>query len=334
MDNLTHSLTGLMLARAGLGRLTPRAGLLLILAANIPDVDVVSWVEGRARYLDLHRGYTHAWALLPVMALLPVLMARWSLSWRWWRPDAAVVWSWWKAWVASCVGVASHLLLDWTNNYGIRFGMPFDVSWHRLDLLFVIDLWVWVLLLFGVVAPFLSRLVSSEIGAKRTSGGGVAWFVLVMLCGYVGGRQVLHERALGMLEARVYDGQNPRRVAAFPVFGNPLRWRVLAEVSNGYWTSEINVLTDLDPAEGRVFYQADNPQMIAMASATSDFQAFLRFNQYPLWRVSMAGTEGTSRVELFDLRFGDPTTPGFVATFTIENGRPEGESLRFGTPKI
>ena len=339
MDNLTHSLTGLMLARAGLGRLTPRAGLLAMLAANMPDVDVVSWFEGRARYLDVHRGYTHAWALVPLLALLPVLVARWSFSWPLWLRRLVggdqAGWSWWKAWLASCVGVASHLLLDWTNNYGIRFGMPFDASWHRLDLLFVIDPWVWLLLLFGVAAPFLSRLVSSEIGARRTSGGGVAWFVLILLCGYVGGRQLLHERALGMLESRVYEGQNPRRVAAFPVFGNPLRWRVLAEVSNGYWISELNVLRELDPAEGRVYYQAEESPMINMARATTDFQAFLRFNQYPLWRViPLAGPEGSARVELLDLRFGDPVSPGFVATFTMENGRAEGESIRFGTPKI
>ena len=40
MDNLTHSLTGLMLSRAGLNRFYPRATLVLVIAANIPDIDI------------------------------------------------------------------------------------------------------------------------------------------------------------------------------------------------------------------------------------------------------------------------------------------------------
>ena len=42
MDNVTHTLTGLMLARAGLGKSTQRGGaLMLMLAANVPDIDVL-----------------------------------------------------------------------------------------------------------------------------------------------------------------------------------------------------------------------------------------------------------------------------------------------------
>ena len=342
MDNLTHALTGLMLSRAGLNRLTPRASLMLVLAANAPDLDVVSWLGGTARYIEWHRGFTHAWAFAPVVAILPVLIARWSWTRLplWLRRLAGadqgqVVWSWWKAWAVAMIGVASHLLLDWMNNYGIRLGLPFESSWHRLDVLYVIDPWVWMVLLLGVVGPFLSRLVSLEIGAKRTSGGGAAWFALIVLCAYIGGRYFLHERAIELLSTRVYDNQNPRRVAAFPAFGNPLRWRAVAEVDNGYWVSQIDLREDFDPAEGRVFYQATAVEPIPTARGTADFQAFLRFNQFPLWRViSLPGSEGAVRVELFDLRFGDPTAPGFVATAVVESGRSQSESLRFGAPRI
>ena len=341
MDNLTHTLTGLMLSRAGLNRLTPRASLLLMLAANGPDMDVVSWLAGHARYLDLHRAHTHAWLFAPLVAVLPVLLARWSLSWPLWAQrlvggvEPGAVWSWWKAWAVSILGVASHLLLDWTNCYGIRFGLPFESSWHRLDLLFVVDPWVLMLLLFVVLGPLLSRLVSLEMGAKRTTGRGAAWFALVMLTGYIGARYLLHERAIEVLSARIYDNQNPRRVAAFPVLGNPLRWRAVAELSNGYWVSEIDLKDEFNPAEGRVFYQADAPAPIEAAKRTEDFQAFVRFNQFPLWRVvALPAPDGAFRVALFDLRFGDPTAPGFVATAIVEAGRSERESLQFGVPKL
>ena len=74
MDNLTHTLTGVMLARAGLNRFVPRATLLLAIAANAPDVDIVSWFGGPLTYLRYHRGWTHTCLLLPVMALLPALL--------------------------------------------------------------------------------------------------------------------------------------------------------------------------------------------------------------------------------------------------------------------
>src|SRR5207248_11360495 len=60
MDDLTHSLTGLMFSRAGLNRFHPRASLILIMAANAPDVDIVSWFGGPLTYLEYHRGLAHS----------------------------------------------------------------------------------------------------------------------------------------------------------------------------------------------------------------------------------------------------------------------------------
>ncbi|HEY3741855.1 MAG TPA: metal-dependent hydrolase [Bryobacteraceae bacterium] len=341
MDNLTHSLTGLMLSRAGLNRLTPRASLLLILTGNAPDIDTVSWLGGTARYLEIHRGYTHSWVMVPVLSLVAAVFAWWSMRWPKWaqRPVGGVedraAWSWWKAWLIGMIGVASHLLLDWTNNYGIRWGLPFDSSWHRLDLLFVIDPWVWIVLLLAVAGPFLSRLVSGEIGAGKTTGFGAAWFALIVLSIYIGGRFLLHGQAIQLLSERVYDEQTPRRVAAFPEFGNPFRWRAVAELGNGYWVSQIRPLEGFDPAEGRLYYQAPAQPAITAASETSDFRSFVKFNQFPLWHViPLTDPDGAMRVELYDMRFGDPSSPGFVATATIEGGRPENESLRFGAPKL
>src|ERR1044072_2396074 len=61
MDNLTHSLVGLTLAKAGLEKLSPGATTLCILAANAPDVDVAVLVfSDRWNYLQHHRGITHS----------------------------------------------------------------------------------------------------------------------------------------------------------------------------------------------------------------------------------------------------------------------------------
>src|SRR5260370_28237224 len=61
MDNLTHSLVGLAAAKAGLERLSPRTTVLCIVAANAPDLDVLTLVFGdRWTTLRYHRGVTHS----------------------------------------------------------------------------------------------------------------------------------------------------------------------------------------------------------------------------------------------------------------------------------
>src|SRR5690348_2155624 len=120
MDPLTHTATGLFLARAGLKRWTPLATPILLLAANAPDIDIVTAAGGSLNYLHFHRHLTHSLIAMPVMALLPVLLVRLIAR----KPVA-----WLGATAAALVGVASHLLLDLTNGYGIRLLLPFSARW-------------------------------------------------------------------------------------------------------------------------------------------------------------------------------------------------------------
>src|SRR3954468_4221715 len=135
MDNLTHTLTGLMLSRAGLNRFHARASLILILAANAPDCDVISLAAGPGTYLQFHRWITHSIVAVPVVALLPVVIAR--LLTR-----NIQGFDWIKAWILSVAGVASHLLLDFTNPYGIRLFSPFSDEWPVLSITSVVDIWI------------------------------------------------------------------------------------------------------------------------------------------------------------------------------------------------
>src|SRR5437588_8462256 len=111
MDFLTHTATGLFLSRAGLNRWSPMATPILMLAANAPDIDIVTLAGGPLNYLHYHRHLTHALAAMPLMAMLPVILVR--AAWR--KPV-----HWVGAFFAALVAVASHLLLDLTNVYGIR----------------------------------------------------------------------------------------------------------------------------------------------------------------------------------------------------------------------
>ena len=41
--------------------------------------------------------------------------------------------------LASFIVSATHPLLDWTNNYGIRFFLPWSQKWSYGDLVFIVD---------------------------------------------------------------------------------------------------------------------------------------------------------------------------------------------------
>lgn len=328
MDNLTHTLTGILLSRSGFKRRTPHAVWILVLAANAPDIDVLSSFGGSLNLLRYHRDFTHSLAALPVLPVLCVLVVR--LIGR--KPLG-----WLRAYGIALVGVASHVALDLTNTYGVRVLSPFSGRWFHWDITSVIDFWIWGALLVAVVAPMLARLVNSEIGAGPAPGAsrGFALAALAFLVLYDGARWVLHARAIATIDSRVYGGAAPRRVAAFPSAANPFEWRGLAETADTFVIEPVNLLGEFDPTQGRTFYKPEPSPVLDAARRTDVFQEFSRFSQFPFWQSTPAEQPANAtRVEAVDLRFGDPQSPGFVATAIVDQ---RGQVLRawfqFGGPR-
>jgi inner membrane protein len=56
--------------------------------------------------------------------------------------------------LASMIAAATHPILDWTNNYGIRPLLPWSGRWFYGDLVFIVDPYIWLLL--GVPAFLLT----------------------------------------------------------------------------------------------------------------------------------------------------------------------------------
>src|SRR5260370_38020893 len=155
MDNLTHSLVGLTLAKAGLERASPGAVAVCVLAANAADSDIVTlFTGGRWSVLQNHRGITHSIAGTVLIGLLiPTLF---------WIGDVAIARMWRRPrrilypglLLASMIAAATHPLMDWTNNYGIRLLLPWSSRWFYGDLVFIVDPYVWLVL--GVVGFLLT----------------------------------------------------------------------------------------------------------------------------------------------------------------------------------
>jgi inner membrane protein len=288
---------------------------ILLLAANAPDIDILSAAGGSLNYLHYHRHLTHSLVAMPVMALLTVLLVRVASR----KPV-----HWLGAFFAALVAVASHLLLDFTNSYGIRLGLPFSGEWLRLDLTSVIDIWIWGALLLGIAGPFVAGLVGSEVSSgtlrEKNHGRGFAIFALAFLLLYNCGRGVLHARAVATLDSRLYAESIPLRVAAMPYPANPWRWRGLVETSDFYQVEDLNLAGEFDPARGMVFHKPEPSAALEAARRNVTIQEFLRFSQFPLWRITpVAEPEDGQRVEVLDMRFGTPLAPGFLAGAVLDS---------------
>jgi inner membrane protein len=147
MDNLTHSLVGLAAAKAGLERWSPGATAVCVLAANASDADIAWLIFGdRWSFLQHHRGITHSLFGTLLLALaIPCLfwlvdLALAQLRSRSPRVNLA------NLLLVSLMTGATHPLLDWTNNYGVRLLLPWNDRWFYGDLVFIVDPFIWLLL--------------------------------------------------------------------------------------------------------------------------------------------------------------------------------------------
>jgi hypothetical protein len=130
----------------------------------------------------------------------------------------------------------------------------------------------------------------------------------------------------------MYDGTVPLRVAAVPDVVNPFKWRGIVETPGAYVIQNLNLAMDPGSARGTFFHKPDPEPAIDAARRSATFQGFLRFSQYPLWRVTpYPAVENGKLVEAFDLRFGTPLAPGFVARAVLDSRMQVVESsFQFG----
>ncbi|HEY5992654.1 MAG TPA: metal-dependent hydrolase, partial [Candidatus Udaeobacter sp.] len=146
MDGLTHTLLGLTSAKAGLERLSPYTAAVCILAANASDIDVVTVLGGRWTALHYHRGITHSIVgTLTLGLMIPSLFYLIDrLAARIRKHPARIRYR--GLLVASLIASATHPLMDWTNNYGVRPLLPWNGKWFYGDLVFIIDPYIWLIL--------------------------------------------------------------------------------------------------------------------------------------------------------------------------------------------
>ena len=175
MDNLTHSLVGLTAAKAGLDKLSPGATTLCVLAANSPDADILVLIfRGRWAFLQQHRGITHSIVGAALLALaLPLVFYfgdRIIAQIKKREPRVRLK----GLLLASILATATHPFLDWTNNYGMRFLLPWNPRWFYGDFTFVVDPFFWLVL--GGAAFLVTAKTRSHL---------IIWLVIALVPSYL-----------------------------------------------------------------------------------------------------------------------------------------------------
>ena len=149
MDNITHSLTGWALGQAGLKMQTRKGLAVLILGANMPDIDVFFGWVGWAP-LAMHRGFTHGLVggvlvMPPLLAGLLWLLDRWQVGrGATFKSGLPMRFGWLVA--LAYFATLTHPLMDLLTTYSVQLLSPFSNLWFHADGLFIIDIWLWPLL--------------------------------------------------------------------------------------------------------------------------------------------------------------------------------------------
>ena len=294
MDNVCHSLVGAALGEAGLKRRTAYASATLILAANIPDLDVFVFATDIPG-VSFRRGWTHgvvAQALLPIVVTVAVMgWARVRSGRRQLRlaSDPPVHAGWLLA--LAYLGLYTHIFLDFLNNYGVRLLSPLTWRWFYGDAVFIVDPWLWLMLGAGVWVARRKR----QPQAAGIALGAATGYVLVMLGSAAVSREAVTR------EWRAQRGYDPSALMVGPVPVSPFSHEVIIDAGDHYETGTYRFWSPrlrLDPQ--RIPKNEQLPE-VAAARTAPGVRGFLVWSRFPFWTVERSGAR--ARVTVQDARF-------------------------------
>jgi inner membrane protein len=281
MEPVTHFLTGACIGRAGLNRKTAYATLAAVLAAEAADLDILWSIAGPVQELKHHRGITHTFLAAPVVAgAVVAVIAAGRFLWKRRKPPSAapihdanaspalppIHWGW--LYLTALIAALSHLLLDWTNNYGVRPFFPFNPRWYAGSFVFIAEPILWAVLILACIMPWIFGLADSEIGARRNLFRGRGWAIFALSAMVVVWcwRWAEHAQAQAMLENLQVTSAPVTRVALEPYPLNPYRWHAILETPGFFQTAEVNSWTgeiSSDPMRDLIYKPTDTPALEA-----------------------------------------------------------------------
>lgn len=349
MDPLAHTFVGAALAQAGLAKKTRFGAGALIIGANLPDIDVLSYLWGSDAGLYFRRGWTHG---VPAVAVFPFILTGILLLYGRLRTSAKPPPQARAVLFLSFVGIATHPALDALNTYGMRWLMPLDGRWFYGDSVFIVDPWIWLvlggavflahsrtrtaqvawLLLAGSASWLILSAVPDAIPAKLTWMVGLGLFVFLKLSRRPRNDTGRHRlAAAALLLTAVYIGlmvgssRYARRAVADelaeqgipvvdlmvgPVPVDPFVRDVVVETPSGYRYGSLRILDRFETdLEPRVIPKPSASPALDEVLRSPEIRGFMNWARFPF--VELERTGSGCVVYIMDARYTRARTGGF-----------------------
>ncbi len=293
MDNVCHTLVGAALAEAGLKRRTTLATATLMIGANFPDVDVIAVPLGHG--VDFRRGWTHG---VLALAVLPFVLTAMMLAWERWvvaprarragveRPRALPR----ELLILSGISMLTHPTLDWMNEYGMRWLMPFSGRWSYGDTLFIVDPWLWLALGVGVAVARRKGTRPARIALAASAMYVAAMVTLATL-----------SRGVARRELAAHGLEPGARLMVASGFANPLERRVLLDDGGRYHYGTLSLGSPSRLEIARVIETNASAPAAVQAAAAPEGKRFLVWSRFPFYAIG-AEPEGMV-VRIADARY-------------------------------
>jgi inner membrane protein len=251
------------------------------------------------------------------------------------RPLTAAPVRWGALYGLALLALLSHLLLDYTNNYGLRPFYPFNPHWYAASIVFIFDPLMFAMLLAGLVAPSLFGLVSSEVGVRRQRFRGRGWASAALL-GVVALwtlREVEHTRAIQFamsqsipapVQSSVSPAANPvppsagqtgpdtvlpptppviylaaLRALANPGPLSPFRWQTVTDFGPVYQLAEVDTADSSIRPDETLEPKPGHSSALLAAESSRLGRFYMNWSPMPLLRVSPRDGDGADGI-------GDP----------------------------
>lgn len=263
------------LSRAGLNKRTALATSTLVIANNLPDIDVGVFATSTLA-MSFRRGWTHG---VLAQATLPIVLTGAMLLYDRYRKKASpgdrvnagqIL-------LLSYIGVLLHVFMDFTNSYGVRLLMPFSDRWFYGDALYIVDPWLYLVLGVGWL------LAKRNPRAARIGVALAAIYVVAMLASNLIARR---EVANGIVRA---GRPAETRFMVTPVVVNPFRREVVIDFGDRYEKGNLwfDPMPHFRPAGFGIDKGFELPE-VQQALQSPLARSYLRWSRFPFIQVNPA----------------------------------------------
>ena len=299
---------GAALGKAGLARRTTLGMTTLVIANNLPDIDVAVFATNTL-VMSFRRGWTHgvlAQALLPLALAGSMLVYDRAVVQR--RTGAPPPAKAGELALLAYIGVLAHVYMDFLNSYGVRLLMPFSDRWFYGDALYIVDPWLYLSLGLGWWLAW-RREKRGDVDAARPARIGVAIatvYMAVML-----GSNLL---ACAEVQGGLVRAGRPAatRFMVTPVVANPFKREVVIDAGGRYEKGLVwfEPLPHFRPAGFGIDTRLDDPA-VQPALQTPLARAYLAWSRFPFAGVEPSG------IWLNDYRYANVGLGGWSAVKVV-----------------